>query len=131
MHWTAGLIQQNSHNLRAWEDNRAQRRLDTVLFVAQNPDGSLSQAAMMQSALQKERRELKQQERESEMSQAPTGLNKNWVDPMPGIIVCCMIFSFWTSLNCQSSSAENRIWWKQNNCGALMWWNFQNLGTNV
>ena len=39
---------------------------------------------MMQSALQKERRELKQQEKEAEMSQAPTGLNKNWVDPMPG-----------------------------------------------
>ncbi len=39
---------------------------------------------MMQSALQKERRELKQQQREQEMEQAPAGMNKNWVDPMPG-----------------------------------------------
>ena len=50
----------------------------------QNPDGSLSQAAMMQSALQKERRELKQQQRESEMEAVPAGINKSWTDPMPG-----------------------------------------------
>ncbi|KAH3715890.1 hypothetical protein DPMN_058604 [Dreissena polymorpha] len=31
--------------------------------IVKNPDGSLSQAAMMQSALQKERREIKQQQR--------------------------------------------------------------------
>lgn len=49
----------------------------------QNPDGSLSQAAMMQSALAKERRELKQAAREAEMDSIPTGLNKHWVDPLP------------------------------------------------
>ncbi|XP_034563460.1 ATP-dependent RNA helicase DHX8-like [Notolabrus celidotus] len=51
--------------------------------IVKNPDGSLSQAAMMQSALSKERRELKQAARAAEMDCIPTGLHKNWVDPMP------------------------------------------------
>ena len=37
----------------------------------------------MQSALQKERRELKQQQREEETSSVPVGINKNWIDPLP------------------------------------------------
>nr|XP_046233744.1 ATP-dependent RNA helicase DHX8-like [Scatophagus argus] len=51
--------------------------------IVKNPDGSLSQAAMMQSALSKERRELKQAARAAEMDSIPTGLNKHWIDPMP------------------------------------------------
>ncbi|XP_075890985.1 ATP-dependent RNA helicase DHX8 [Nelusetta ayraudi] len=51
--------------------------------IVKNPDGSLSQAAMMQSALSKERRELKQAARAAEMDCIPTGLHKNWIDPMP------------------------------------------------
>ncbi|XP_071783317.2 ATP-dependent RNA helicase DHX8-like isoform X1 [Centroberyx gerrardi] len=51
--------------------------------IVKNPDGSLSQAAMMQSALSKERRELKQAARAEEMDAIPTGLNKHWIDPMP------------------------------------------------
>ncbi|KAK5851181.1 hypothetical protein PBY51_001996 [Eleginops maclovinus] len=51
--------------------------------IVKNPDGSLSQAAMMQSALSKERRELKQAARAAELDSIPTGLHKNWVDPMP------------------------------------------------
>lgn len=43
----------------------------------------MAQAAMMQGALQKERRELKQAQREAEMDSIPTGINKNWIDPMP------------------------------------------------
>ena len=39
---------------------------------------------MMQSALSKERRELKQQQREAEMENAQAGLGKDWIDPMPG-----------------------------------------------
>lgn len=37
----------------------------------------------MQSALAKERREVKQAQREAEMDSIPTGLNKHWVDPLP------------------------------------------------
>uniref|UniRef100_A0A3P8WAF3 ATP-dependent RNA helicase DHX8 n=1 Tax=Cynoglossus semilaevis TaxID=244447 RepID=A0A3P8WAF3_CYNSE len=51
--------------------------------IVKNPDGSLSQAAMMQSALSKERKEQKQAMRAAEMDCIPTGLNKNWIDPMP------------------------------------------------
>ncbi|XP_062602763.1 ATP-dependent RNA helicase DHX8-like, partial [Saccostrea cucullata] len=51
--------------------------------IVKNPDGSLSQAAMMQNALQKERRELKQAQREAQMDAVPSGLNKDWIDPMP------------------------------------------------
>ena len=38
---------------------------------------------MMQNALQKERRELKQAQREAEMNAVPSGVNKDWIDPMP------------------------------------------------
>ncbi|XP_037135099.1 ATP-dependent RNA helicase DHX8 isoform X1 [Syngnathus acus] len=55
----------------------------TPVKIVKNPDGSLSQAAMMQSALAKERRELKQAAREAEMDSIPMGLNKHWVDPLP------------------------------------------------
>ncbi|KAK2175147.1 hypothetical protein NP493_748g02040 [Ridgeia piscesae] len=51
--------------------------------IVKNPDGSLSQAAMMQNALQKERREMKQIQREAEADAIPVGINKNWIDPMP------------------------------------------------
>lgn len=48
-----------------------------------NPDGSLAQAAMMQSALAKERREQKMLQREQEVDSQPSGRNKNWMDPLP------------------------------------------------
>ncbi|KAG6448697.1 hypothetical protein O3G_MSEX005619 [Manduca sexta] len=61
---------------------RALHDLSPVRIV-KNPDGSLAQAAMMQSALAKERREQKMIQREQEMESLPTGLNKNWIDPLP------------------------------------------------
>ncbi|XP_011496009.1 PREDICTED: ATP-dependent RNA helicase DHX8 [Ceratosolen solmsi marchali] len=51
--------------------------------IVKNPDGSLAQAAMMQSALAKERREQKMLQREQEMDSLPTGQNKSWIDPLP------------------------------------------------
>lgn len=51
--------------------------------IVKNPDGSLAQAAMMQGALSKERREQKMQERqESEASSKPSGDLKSWQDPL-------------------------------------------------
>lgn len=61
---------------------RALHDLSPVRIV-KNPDGSLAQAAMMQSALAKERREQKMLQREQEMDTIPTSLNKNWIDPLP------------------------------------------------
>lgn len=60
---------------------RALHDLSPVRIV-KNPDGSLAQAAMMQSALAKERREQKMLQREQEVEQ-PTGKSKNWIDPLP------------------------------------------------
>lgn len=52
--------------------------------IVKNPDGSLAQAAMMQSALSKERREQKMLAREEqEAATGQQGGNKNWTDPMP------------------------------------------------
>lgn len=54
--------------------------------IVKNPDGSLQQAAMMRQALQKERREMKQQERQNqvmaERDAAPERMGKDWHDPM-------------------------------------------------
>nr|KAG5695240.1 hypothetical protein BaRGS_008068 [Batillaria attramentaria] len=51
--------------------------------IVKNPDGSLAQSAMMQSALQKERRELKQAQREAEADAVPADVINQWIDPMP------------------------------------------------
>ncbi|KAF7494155.1 ATP-dependent RNA helicase DHX8 [Sarcoptes scabiei] len=51
--------------------------------IVKNPDGSLAQAAMMQSALAKERRELKQQQQQSENDKNRPEDSKDWFDPMP------------------------------------------------
>jgi len=67
----------------------------------------LAQSAMMQSALQKERRELKQAQRE-ENSSVPVGLNKNWIDPLPegNVCHCGIVISFW---NCQAYRDVDRL----------------------
>lgn len=49
----------------------------------QNPDGSLQRAAMTQNALSKERREIKQQQREAQEDTIPKDIGKLWVDPVP------------------------------------------------
>ncbi|XP_050539097.1 ATP-dependent RNA helicase DHX8 [Daktulosphaira vitifoliae] len=51
--------------------------------IVKNPDGSLAQAAMMQSALSKERREQKMLQREQEIDSVPKNVTKNWIDPLP------------------------------------------------
>jgi len=51
--------------------------------IVKNPDGSLAQAAMMQGALAKERREMKMMERQQADSDQPSGGTKGWADPMP------------------------------------------------
>lgn len=50
--------------------------------IVKNPDGSLAQSAMTQSALAKERREVKQQQREAEMEGVSKDLGKDWLDPL-------------------------------------------------
>lgn len=50
--------------------------------IVRNPDGSMQRAAMTQSALAKERRELQQQQERSLMDSIPRDLNRPWEDPM-------------------------------------------------
>jgi ATP-dependent RNA helicase DHX8/PRP22 len=50
--------------------------------IIKNPDGSLQRAAMTQSALQKERRELREQQQRSMLESVPRDLNRPWEDPM-------------------------------------------------
>ena len=50
--------------------------------IVKVPDGSLQRAAMTQSALAKERRELKEQQQRSEMEAVPKDLSRPWEDPM-------------------------------------------------
>ncbi|XP_064401685.1 ATP-dependent RNA helicase DHX8-like isoform X2 [Halichondria panicea] len=52
--------------------------------IVKNPDGSLQRAAMTQSALSKERRELRQAQREADMDNVPRDIGKTWIDPVPG-----------------------------------------------
>ncbi|XP_022791850.1 ATP-dependent RNA helicase DHX8-like [Stylophora pistillata] len=53
--------------------------------IVKNPDGSLQRAAMTQSALAKERRELKQAQREAQADSIPKDLGKLWIDPVPDV----------------------------------------------
>ena len=51
--------------------------------ILKNPDGSLAQAAMMQGALSKERREQKMTERqEAEAANKTGGDGRSWQDPL-------------------------------------------------
>jgi ATP-dependent RNA helicase DHX8/PRP22 len=51
--------------------------------IVKNPDGSLQRAAMTQSALAKERREMREQQHRAELEAVPRDLNRPWEDPLP------------------------------------------------
>merc|ERR1719506_3206132 len=51
--------------------------------IVKNPDGSLQRAAMTQSALAKERRELRETQQRALMDSIPKDLNRPWEDPLP------------------------------------------------
>ena len=49
--------------------------------VVKNPEGSLNRAALTQSALAKERRELREQQRSQMLDKIPQDISKTWEDP--------------------------------------------------
>ncbi|KAF5740832.1 pre-mRNA-splicing factor ATP-dependent RNA helicase [Tripterygium wilfordii] len=51
--------------------------------IFKNPEGSLSRAAALQSALIKERREVRDQQQRMMLDSIPKDLNRPWEDPMP------------------------------------------------
>ncbi|CAM0910536.1 unnamed protein product [Alopecurus aequalis] len=51
--------------------------------ISRNPEGSLSRAAALQSALVKERRDIQNQEQRAMVDSIPKDLNRPWEDPVP------------------------------------------------
>ncbi|CAL1367891.1 unnamed protein product [Linum trigynum] len=51
--------------------------------IFKNPEGSLSRAAALQSALIKERREVREHQQRTVLDSIPKDLNRPWEDPMP------------------------------------------------
>ena len=51
--------------------------------IVKNPDGSMQRAATTQGALAKERRELRDQQKNMLLDNIPKDLNRPWEDPMP------------------------------------------------
>ncbi|XP_034203583.1 probable pre-mRNA-splicing factor ATP-dependent RNA helicase DEAH5 [Prunus dulcis] len=51
--------------------------------IFKNPEGSLGRAAALQSALIKERREVREQQQRTMSDSIPKDLNRPWEDPMP------------------------------------------------
>ncbi|OWA49823.1 ATP-dependent RNA helicase DHX8 [Hypsibius exemplaris] len=74
------IVEEEPAFLRGY--GRATLDMDPVKIV-KNPDGSLAQAAMMQGALSKERRELKQTARQDESGSKPAP-SRTFGDPVPG-----------------------------------------------
>jgi ATP-dependent RNA helicase DHX8/PRP22 len=52
--------------------------------IVKAPEGTLQRAAMTQSALTKERRELRDQQKQALMNEVPADVRTAWEDPMPG-----------------------------------------------
>ena len=50
--------------------------------IVKNPDGSMQRAAMTQSQLAKERRELREQQQRDAIDSVPKEINKSWEDPV-------------------------------------------------
>ncbi|VAI89168.1 unnamed protein product [Triticum turgidum subsp. durum] len=51
--------------------------------ISKNPEGSLSRAAALQTALFKERRDIRSQEQRALLDSIPKDLNRPWEDPLP------------------------------------------------
>lgn len=69
--------------LRLSDDNLGIRTQPlSPVRIVKNPDGSMQRAAMTQSALAKERRELRDQQRAAAENEMPVDLNRAWEDPM-------------------------------------------------
>eukprot|EP00980_Cylindrotheca_fusiformis_P016937 scaffold5157_cov100-Cylindrotheca_fusiformis.AAC.9 len=68
--------------LRGQTKKSGRRDLEPIKII-KNPDGSLQRAAMQQSTLAKERRELRQAQANQLIDSIPKDLNRPWEDPLP------------------------------------------------
>ena len=74
------LNNDNNNNSNIDDDNE----LDSIKVI-KNPDGSLASAALLSSALSKERREMREQKMKQQTDSIPADLSKNWSDPFAQI----------------------------------------------
>jgi ATP-dependent RNA helicase DHX8/PRP22 len=65
------------------QTRRGGKIVENNVKIVANPDGSLQRAAMQQSSLAKERRELRQAQANNLIDSIPKDLNRPWEDPMP------------------------------------------------
>ena len=70
-------------NFLRGQTRRSGRRDLEPIKIVKNPDGSLQRAALQQSALAKERRELRQAQANQLIDSIPKDLNRPWEDPLP------------------------------------------------
>ena len=68
--------------LRGQTKRSGRKDLEPIKIV-KNPDGSLQRAAMQQTSLAKERRELRQAQANQLIDSIPKDLNRPWEDPLP------------------------------------------------
>jgi ATP-dependent RNA helicase DHX8/PRP22 len=68
--------------LRGQTKKSGRRDLEPIKII-KNPDGSLQRAAMQQSTLAKERRELRSAQANQLIDSIPKDLNRPWEDPLP------------------------------------------------
>ena len=79
--WEVDLADVEPAFLRG-QTRRSGKDLSPVRIV-KNPDGSMQRAAMQQSSMAKERRELRQAQANSLMDSIPKDLSRPWEDPLP------------------------------------------------
>lgn len=70
-------------NFLRGQTRRSGRRDLEPIKIVKNPDGSLQRAALQQSTLAKERRELRQAQANQLIDSIPKDLNRPWEDPLP------------------------------------------------
>nr|CAB3470519.1 unnamed protein product [Digitaria exilis] len=66
-----------------WGEGRSKADLSPVR-ISKNPEGLMSRAAALQSALVKERHDIRTQEQRGMVDAIPKDLNRSWEDPMSG-----------------------------------------------
>ncbi|EMS49798.1 putative pre-mRNA-splicing factor ATP-dependent RNA helicase [Triticum urartu] len=77
--------------------------------ISKNPEGSLSRAAALQTALVKERRDIRSQEQRALLDSIPKDLNRPWEDPLPDAGERCLA----QELRGAGLSAQSMPEWKK------------------
>ena len=86
--------------------------------IVKNPDGSLQRAAMTQSALSKERRELREQQQRTLLEAIPKDLSRPWEDPLPEQV--CRPHPHKQAVKYLNPRPQGGVWWTPGNDTAAL-----------